>query len=329
MLKTDERHIYFLDAKIISYAKDIKGIPPKPDETLIQLIEGLRKDGKALRSNRKDTETVYLSDIKLDKASGFATLLLNRSDKSTADPTFTDLKNETRRVVKKKDEEGQDNSAHIVWKLKEQQSRKDTYLFLMELSPRLSRAKVESFLNFLLSECAKKHPENFTIKHPDGSVDDNGNPQKLKFKSKIELRGHVSETFKEDLEAGKLLGIDVFTKPKEKINWDSGSFTIEKKEIVQIVPSKDKQITHKFRIVKQVLKKANKKNYELATIRFKNEFGDEKSAVLDTEFIMMANDFKYVKKSKISHFKNLLLSSYSEINPEISNKMIELAKKYK
>lgn len=323
MLLADERDIFFYDIKIKSNSRAVVGLPPVKANVIVDELIKLYENDNAYKEYKNKTEVIYISDIQLDTASGLVKILINRSDQNTADTILSNIQRGTRRVIKKEQGEGNDNSSHVIWVLNETPKKPNYYLLISEYSPGLGRGKVEAFINALLWKCAKIKPELFSIKHPDGSVDKKGNPKKINFRPMVELHGHLSKEFKEELRAGKFLGLEVYT-PYEQQPYDAYKYTEEKNHTVQLVLSEKGKTAEKWALVKSVCAKAHKDNQDFLRIRFENSEGANRSIQLHTESVDVAKGFIYIKKRKVKDFSKALLSSYEEINPEIINKMTAL-----
>ena len=324
MLLADERDVFFYDIKVKSHSHKIKGLPPANSIFLINELKCLYNAGLAIHSYKKNTETIYIADIEVDTINGYAKLLINRSDQNTADTILSDVSKNTRRVIAKKEGEGNDNSSHIIWLLDE--TKPHTYLFISEFSPGLSRGKIQAFLNALFLKCARRNPEKFTRNHPDGSLDSKGNLKRIKCRPMVELRGHLSTEFKKELETGKFLGLEVFT-PQEQNPFDENNYTEEKKHTIQLVLSEEGKAAEKWALVKSVCKQAHTNKLDYLRIKFQNTEGANRSICLYAETVDIAKGFLYIKKRKINNFDKALLTSYENFNIEIITKMLLLINK--
>jgi hypothetical protein len=326
MILADERDIFYYDIKIKSHSRTIKGLSPANSIFLLNELRDLYRNNLASHSYKKDTETIYIADIEIDTIKGYAKLLINRSDQNTADTILSDVSKETRRVIAKKEGEGNDNSSHIIWTLKETSHIPHTYLFISEFSPGLGRGKIQAFLNTLFYKCAKRNPGKFSRKHPDGSLDKKGNTKIINCRPMIELRGHLSNEFKKELEAGKFLSLEVYT-PHKQNPYDENNYTKEKSRTVQLVLSEEGKIAEKWALVKSVCKQANHDNQDFLRIKFRNNEGGQRSLKLHSETADIAEGFLYIKKRKINNFAKPLLTSYESFNASIIKKMLPLIHK--
>lgn len=320
MQKNDERIVFFTDIKITTIARNINGLPPISASQLVHLLKAEHSKGKVIRKNKSSTEWFYLADIAINPAGTQACLLINKSDRRTADPTFTNPEANERRVIPKRSGEGQDYSVHLLLHLKPVAKSTSTYQLLIESCTGITTYHISKFLNDALKQVATANPSIYVVNHPDGSVDHQGNPRKIKTHSKIELRGHICEDFKDELNNGKIDTIEVFTESNQKTAWDSQGVVIEKKSSVILGLAKQKSKIKNLPVIQNLFNKA-KKRYEQARISFKTEEGITRTIRLHTDTMQIANDYKYIKKVKITDFEKKLLDSYENIHEPILKAM--------
>lgn len=324
MQKNDERQVLFVDVIVRSESRSVKGLPPRPAIELLKLIKKLFDAGLAYRKNKLGSEIVYLSDIFINKDKGTATLLINLSDKKASDPAFSNPEKKTRRLVPKNDGEGQDNSAHVVWKIDPISEGSNSYLFLLEIAPGLTTGKIKSFINYILLEGAKLHKQDYETLHPDGSVSASGKKKKVFFFPKIDLHGHICDDFKKELDDAKIKGFEIYTESNQRKPWDSHGYSEENRESVHIGISKSKVNPKNWPLIKEVFKEAESRSYECARVIFETEDEISRSVKMYTDTASIVKDFKYIKKAKLSEFKVPLVSSYENIYKPIQKKIIEL-----
>lgn len=321
MQKHDERIVLFMDVKLSTGARRVRGLPVISAGELAKKIISLNSKGKVIRKNKSCTESYYLADAKMTRNQDRLFLLINKSDRRTSDPAFSDPDASTRRVVNKNAGEGQDYSTHIVWSLSPQPHDPDTYLFLMEVSPGMPSPQIAVFLNFMLKEIASLFPGDYIVNHPDGSLDVDGQPKKIKTHTKAELRGHLCDDFIEELRNGSVNSLELFTESDYQQPWDSHGYATEKKRSVSLKVAKG---VPALGVLRDVFKRQKKSGYEQARISFKTEEEVGRSVKVFTDTFQVANDFKYVKKRKIDGFQEKLISSYDALHVPILRKITAL-----
>ncbi len=317
----NEREILFFDLKPKTISRKFKNLQPLDAKFLFIQLEKLFKKGTAFRQIKNKTETLYIADIQCKD--NLAQILINRSDKNVTDVVFSDVEKKKRRVIKKEDGEGNDYSAHIVWTLERVDGLPDTYLFLLELSPGLGSRKIESFINYLLRKAKKDNPRDFSIKSPEGNVDSKGRIVKINVSYKIELHGHISDQFKEELERGRITFLELYT-PKHNIPFDDYSYTTERKKALQLTISNSGKLASKISLIKSICNRASSEGLEYLKVRFVTNENINRTAHIYTNTANLASDFLFIKKKRITNLSNAFLSSYDRLNDEIISNMIRL-----
>lgn len=321
MQSSEERDILFFDLKTNTISRKFNNLPPKNISFLIGQLKELYDNKEAFHQYRNKTETLYIADISIEE--NHVKILINRSDKKVADIILSDLEKNTRRLIEKVDGEGNDYSTHIIVSFNAPLSQPNTHLFLLELSPGLGRAKIELFLNALIRKCKKKNPDQFTMNNPDGSVDSHGEQKKIKISSRIELHGHLSDEFKTELANGTIDFLELYS-PVEHNPYDEYSYTTEKKKSLQLSLSDSGKVAEKLKMIKSICKKGNSDDMEYLRVKFINSEKISRTVHLHTSSAELAVDYIFIKKYKIRGFLNPLVSSYTELNQEVIDKVLEL-----
>ena len=202
MLKDDSRTIHFFDLIVTASARNLKGLTPYNAARLVSFIKNGYDNNRAFKRSPDKRSITYLADLEISR--DYAIFLINKSDRGAADPTFSDPDKNSRRTIPKIDGEGTDMSAHMIWNLNAAQNVPDTYLVFLESVPGLSSTTVRTFLTHVLNEERKKDRPSFQVQHPDGSNESNGNPRLVTIRHSLQLRGHLSDSFKEDLNQGQI-----------------------------------------------------------------------------------------------------------------------------
>lgn len=315
-MKKAERLVFFYDLSIAANSRTFdapKPISVKKAFELMQLVP-LEERFKDLSKGR---ELLYVSDW--DWTGNIISLLINKSDKGMSDPVFTVPKEQKRRTAEKQDEEGQDFSVHLVIQLPENDL--DPALVLMEYCAGLGTFVVQKLLNQLLDDAKKVKPDNFEQLHPDGAVDNNGNPKKYNVVFRCEFEGHVSDDLKYDLDNGKVQSIELITDKQKFTSFDEDGYITEKcKTLVLTLKDEDNPVSDKFHRIVNVLKN-QKDDYSRARVKFKTPTGIDRTVEMDTSEGLAQS---YVKKEKLDNFEFDLMSSYENFDDQILMNMKNL-----
>lgn len=315
----NERVIYFADLIITSHSTKQQGISPKPLRELVTYLDALKNTTIAKKKYDVETQTIYLSDVRVDAARNEVTLLINRSNKNAPDPVFVNPDSNTRRIITMADDEGSGSSSHIVIKLDHKTGMPNRYLILIELAQGLGISRLEGYLKYLLKQVAKANPLAFVVGALDGSVDAQGIPRQHNYSSEFEIRGHISGEFWDELNHGTIEELEVYTEIGFQNQWDDGGYAREEKSSVHIKVRPDNTITNAT-IVRMVTRKAAP-NYESARLRFKTSENATREVILNADNLDLARDYLYVKRQSITGFTPPLISAYDTIYEPIVTKI--------
>lgn len=150
---------------------------------------------------QKGTITCIVKDHELDAQEEVLTLLLEVSDKNAPNATYLNHANRSARHFAKAAPEGNGHSAHVMISTRQTTGQPNTYLTLIEAIPNVSSARIQSTLNTAIRSICKAQPGLFTYLGPGG-----GNKQ-LEYVPHVQLGGHPSERFRQDIEAGTINGL--------------------------------------------------------------------------------------------------------------------------
>ena len=317
-MKKTERQVLWYDIRIKATSKTIEAPKPIEIKKAFKIIEKLENRERYVDSSDKQ-EHYYISDWKSKNETALI-ILINKSDKSVADPIFFDVSSRERREVTKTLTEGQDYSSHILIKFDDKNKFEAT--MLLEYCPGFGGATMIKYtLNQLMKKAKSHSPSEFTKNHPDGSLEENGEIRKYSVNYSFILDGHPSDSFIQDLEEGELKGLDLITKENISPGFDEDSYLQEDRVTLLVKPKKDASRKKKlYDIIKDYLRKRQDK-YEYAKIRFTGPDGIHRTVNLQRE------DDKssiYIKKSIIDEFSEDLKSSYEKVQQEIADKMEKL-----
>ncbi len=315
-MKKTERLVFYYDLSIRAESRTFEAPKPISVRKAFQLMELVPME-KRFKDESKGREQFYISDWKWE--GDLISILVNKSDKGISDPVFTIPQKKQRRTAEKREEEGQDFSVHIVVQLP--QDDQQVALILIEYCAGLGVVVVQRLLNQILHEAKQYEPQYYAQPHPDGAVDNKGNPKKYNVAFKCEFEGHISDDFKYDLENGKIRSIELITEKAKHTSIDEDGYIQEKcKTLVLTLKDEGNPIKDKFnRIINAITKK--KDDYSRARIKFKTPTGLDRTVETDTNAISVQG---YVKKEKLDSFEVDLKSSYEKFCDAILNKMKNL-----
>jgi hypothetical protein len=316
MLK-DAREVYFFDAKLQSWSRNYpKGLNPLPHHELAKAIESMFSAGLA-EYNFQGLQYIYVSDItvRADRCE----LLLGFSDKTAADPTLNDRPKKRRRVVQKVGDEGIEHSAHVVWAYGTK-TNTGNCAFLLERATHLASGAVTTFLNRLLRIHGQTN-KSFKLPDPSGHMTD-GKPTMLDVRPSIELLGHPSQEFLEDLKKGQMTGLELYTEESAGKQWDANAYALEQRRGVLIKPNADKALPKAKAFLDGILNKQVKSDYELARVAFKTDSDVDRTVTIFTENSRLVNDNGYVRKERIDLSQHAgLPNAFDSLQTAIVNKM--------
>lgn len=320
MQKSKTRRILFFDLKLSAYGNssgEKYALTPWPIESLLNHLILEKNAGSVLRSNKARSEIFYLADIQVDLPNSRASLLINRSDRDASNTVYSNPEISHVRSLPKQEKEGNDFSAHFVLKLN---PVNHSYLALLEMTPGLSSRKVEGFLNGLLRQCARTYRTSYQANHPNESCDSNGNRVQITANHRIELRGHPSNQFINELNQGVLESIELIDSRRINLPWDTHARTREVSRNI-LLRSNPAISSINFDRLKDAVKLGHSRDYASAKVKFRTATKMARTVLVETEHANIANDEMFVRKETIDGFSNPLETSYQSLHSEICGKM--------
>ncbi|MDQ7731594.1 hypothetical protein QT231_02720 [Halomonas sp. SpR1] len=200
-----------LSTKIVSRAPDL-------------LIEGLSKGVFYEAGKEKFVIVNYEIHAK------YILILFNFTTDRYSDPTYYDEKSNKRNQITKLNSERMEFSCHVM--IKRSLVNGESEMIVEKVSG-FSKARLTNLINKAFRESKSKHPKDFEYNHPDGSKDTRGNPRKCKFKFTVRVDGVPSSQMKNDIENGKISGLELVSRKKFK-KWDQHGHFIEKSTHVKL-----------------------------------------------------------------------------------------------
>lgn len=318
-MKTTERLVLYYDLSMNASSRTFDAPQPISVKRAFELMDMVPLAMRAKRRAR-GTQTLYVT--KWEAGTKYIKILINKSDKNIADPIFTIPSKRARRTAAKQPDEGQDFSAHVVVKFP--QNAEDPALMLVEQCSGLNATTIAILLRSILRQAKSYSPDDFVQRHPDGSIDEKGQPLTYNVLHGVDIVGHPSDSFIDELTRGQIHSLELITERFTRSGIDTGNYFIEHKESLMLTPSqKINRPRDIYKYIKNLVVN-NSKKYGGARLKFSvPESKIEKTVNLDT-----ANGLPehYVKKDLMQNFTFALQSSYEDFNEEILKIMLFLAK---
>lgn len=319
ILKKDERDILFFDMYTQPSSKGRKaGVSAHPFINYIKILEELVENkSTVVVGGRNKDKVLYISDMINYEKEEILVLLLNISDRATADPVITDPEKNKRRDIYKDDGEGSDYSAHIVISYKENEESAKKYLCVIEKVPNLSVSRIEVLLNRVLRKGKLHAPSMYQSNHPDGTIVD-GKIKQVKYSPEVRLSGHLSQSFAEQIESGRIERIELY-RDVEVTPFDFNSILIEDRYTMSLKINRKIKAMNIDAIIAAL--KSGKKSYDTLRVRIKKNNGRSLTHCLDIDDEEAIHTL-LVRKEKIEGFNTTLKTSSERINNDIVSKII-------
>lgn len=295
-------------------AKSISEIKKLVDELILGGDNFLSK-GQTINSDR-----YYISDS--DIVDGHWVLLVNRCDPSAPDAVYSNPEVNEREVNKKKPGHGSEYSAHVIISLHPAKGS-DYYFCAIEAAygSGLGSSAVGAFLSHVIRHCKKQKPALFKIPNIDGSTDKAGKPNMVNLSHAVDLHGHISDTFKTDLEKGVLGGLELISYQEVGGKWDDVGFVKEKHRVIKLEIQRD-LIGDTIKTVASVLKNARSNGLSQMRVNFRDQNGSPNNALLSVDTGLIANDGRYLKRHYISSANNVSSSSIEKVSHSIVKEVL-------
>lgn len=296
---------------------------PKPMTEIKKLVESLLEDGDNFLSkgHSEKSDKYYIAHS--DTIKGYWVLLINRCDPSAPDSVYSNPESNERKVNEKLPGQGAEYSAHLIIDLKPIKD-KDYYFCIIEgaFGSGLGSSTVTSYFAHIIRHCKRQKPLLFKIPNIDGSSGKNGQINKVHLVHDVELQGHISDTFKADLQNGALGDIELISHEAVGGKWDNAGFVKEKHRIIKLTLQKD-LIGDAVKTVKDILKNAKAGGIDQMRVRFKDNTGSPNNALLSVDTGKLAENGRYLKKYNISSANNVSSASIEKVNHAIVNEVLK------
>ncbi|TPG26544.1 hypothetical protein EAH83_01875 [Variovorax ginsengisoli] len=252
--------------------------------------------------------TYEISDWK--EEGNLVAFLFRMTDRSVADPYFSDIEKDERRKAAKVEREGQESSSHVVIQLPE--NPVDPAIMLIERTSGITIPRVLMVLKLLLKKAKIKEPELFKQPPLDGAVVD-GKPVMHDVNYWLDAEGHISDQLAEDLNKGSISEIELITKRHREEPFDQDAYLVNEESIVVLKVNKKHQgYKDKFKKITGLLEE--QKDFEKARIRFVTAGGTTGNIDWDEENGISE---QYLKKELIKNIQPPMESSYEVFRKDL------------
>lgn len=287
-------------------------MPARPLAELLQKMKGHLSTNACDRRNRSRTETWHIADIEFSPDHLSVCILVNRSDKMGADQAISDPGTGHFVVTAKVNEQGNAFSAHVVINLTP--TANATYTALIEDALGIGSGDVAMLLKLVTKAAAKADREFYMCNDPSGD------PALRRFTEyTYEFRAHPSNEFEQELNSGKLSGIELIELFPLPVQFDGIPGTREKKKVTHLT-MEDAPVPL-FNRLQEVARAARGHNVGQLRVVFKDTANFYRTVDLDTATMDLVNEDRFVKKAKLEDFAQKLSTGYKNINPESFGKM--------
>lgn len=313
------RYIYFYDLKIKTEttARKIQNIAQLSLMEILGIIDKNNPKNKHF-SYLKDSVHFYIADWRFDVHKNQYHVLINKSDRNSANPIFTDPtkideRNEiSRREVERSQEEGLDQSSHIIIQLDTNSPTKG--LLLLERGALAGAYYLQTLLTRLINDSRKDSPDYFVQNHPSGALI-KGVPQLINTYYSVNIDGHISTSFVDDLNSGDFKELVLISENPVAQTVDKNILLVEKTETIRLTTN------HSVSSRLKEIVRIKAKDYSKARIRFKNVNGTERDIEVSTQDFDPSD---YVRRELIESKTASFQSSYKIFNATVINLMQKL-----
>ncbi|BCX67937.1 hypothetical protein [Pseudomonas izuensis] len=296
---------------------------PKSMREIKQIVEDLRAGGDNFLSKGQSDKADKYYIAHTDTVDGYWVLLINRCDPSAPDSVYSNPESKERTVNEKLPGQGSEFSAHLILNL-DPVLGEGYYFCIIEASygAGLGSSAITSYFAHVIRHCKKQKPLLFKIPNIDGSSDKKGQAQLVHLNHEVELHGHISESFKTDLQSGALGGIELISYKSVGGKWDDAGFVKEKHRVIKLELEKD-LIGDAIKTVTDVLRNAKSDGMSEMRVSFKDGSGSPNSALLSVDTGQLATDGRYLKRYYISSANNVSSASIENVNHAIVREVLK------
>lgn len=308
---------------VMYYDCRIEAVPPHGTlikaATFLSWFAELATSTDHIWASRDKQSVMKIRSISIDNSRQCAYMLICFNDGYASDASFAHLDSDEQRDVAKLDREGRPETAHVIFSFSTNEDLHGKYLILAEHSVRISRSRLQQFLNHLLREAKKRHKDAFMQPKPDGSRDERGQPKQESVRFSFDLRGYVADELKHAIENGGLNGLELVTEQIERLGVGETPRIRAKKKAVQLTPVTTWR-DGAAQMILDALKLGRDNDYETIRVKFKTEDGAPHMAELDSETGLIASS-GFVKSVRLTRLARALPEASSTFEDVMTTRM--------
>ncbi|MDI1295165.1 MAG: hypothetical protein PSY12_04660 [bacterium] len=301
------------------------------DVTLTEILEHLQKafdakkafahidsDGNLVQlgSATPAKNCIYIADWKPNKSGTAVALLINRGDPDVAHPSFINPLASTVKNVPPGVDEVQGWSSHLILLTKADASGRHRAAF--ERIPNVSSTLVQKYLDALIDQATSGDPhyvyEKAIRRGKKTLTEDRA------YKLRLGINKVPSETLERDIRDGVLTGVTLIrTNPKYAGPGDPTVVKSVKEQVTLRV--KDVDDGRMMEFARSVVAWGRNNEYDEVQFKVEELPGNRSSSPRFQLEKADAMDTLYVRSQRLTGFKTLLETCYSEVNKEIAERM--------
>ena len=316
-MKNSQRDIYFYDLHI--HPSKTAAVSPSL-KSVVEVLKSCVDGGHASIGILKNTETLTIRDVQINTKHNVAVLFIAHADPSAPNAVYSNPDDGTSRVVPKRRGEAGDFGAHVLLSLSPEPTRPDTYLAIVERVAGVGRTYVERVMNSVIRVQCKKNNSTFECADRTGKRNRAGSPLMVGFRPILRFFGHPSDSFAQDLEAGKFSGL---TLVQTNLHTPVGgrAYLTSEESRLKVKVNRKKLVPKLWQDLRAALF-ATSRDWNEARIRFTGPDGRPREVSIDTKTGNVMDDM-YVKTQRISGIYPLLDASSDEIVTHFADLMIQ------
>lgn len=195
--------------------------------------------------------------------------------------------------------------------------RPDTYLTVIEEATGISTKDIEQLLAQMLMKARLDDPGFFRTRDPSGDPDFDTSAR-----YRFTFVGHPSDDFIDELEAGTIHGIELSDFQARDQFFDEHGYTVEKKKTIELAVRDTGGSIVNF--LRAVCRRADREHFASIRVKFTDRNEYARTIEVDARTRRLVNEERFVKKARLTGFRERLNTGYQLVHPEISDKLSRL-----
>lgn len=263
---------------------------------------------------------VYMSDFQKSPDGRTFRILFKRGDPDIANPSFTDIENNTSRTVNPKDGETVAQSAHLIISLENSHKSISGYRACLEQITGISRSLIFPYLNGIVDHYTKTDPRFSYQTGPKKKR------ETRRYRPSFDCKTSPSTSLKNDIEKGYLSSIEFINTKADHLGADADPTL---KSVTNRVHFRFKPISNsemadkKIRLYKD---KARKEGFDYIRVSVRD---NDKEKYVSSRFKIEegdALDKLFSRAEMLTDFEDELKACYDSIHTELADAMIGIIK---